>query len=262
MPKAYEEIADDLRRAIRDGALKPGARLPSEAELARRHGRSVPTVQNALRLLSAEGLIDKRHGTGTFVRRPRTRAVRDNTRHQWEKNRARMPEAARAETGATEHDTGLVLDDLVFFARYRELTAPSDLADAFGIPEGTVLLERTYRTRHAAETAPFSLVTSYLVRDMIAANPDLLDETNEPWPGGTQNQLHTVGIEVGRVEERFTARPPTPEEAQELDLPAGTSVIVLHKTSYDVHDRIVDITLVTLPGDRTELLFTTYLERW
>ncbi|WP_089100439.1 GntR family transcriptional regulator [Streptomyces hyaluromycini] len=262
MPKAYEEIADDLRRAIRNGELKPGARLPSEAELARQHGRSVPTIQNALRLLSAEGLIDKRHGSGTFVRRPRTRAIRDNERHQWEKDRARMPEATRAQTGATERETGLVSGDLVFFARYRELTAPSDLADAFGVPEGTVLLERTYRTWHSAETAPFNLVTSYLVRDMIAANPDLLDETNEPWPGGTQNQLHTVGIEVDRVEERFTARPPTPEEARELDLPAGTSVILLRKTSYDIRDRIVDITAVTLPGDRTELLFTTHLERW
>ncbi|MER5517522.1 GntR family transcriptional regulator [Streptomyces sp. NPDC002763] len=262
MPKAYEEIADDLRRSIRNGELKPGTRLPSEAELARHHGRSVPTIQNALRLLSAEGLIDKRHGSGTFVRRPRTRAIRDNTRHQWEKDRARLPEATRAATGATEHETGLVLDDLVFFARYRELIAPSDLADAFGVPEGTVLLERTYRTRYSAEPAPFSLVSSYLVRDMIAANPALLDETREPWPGGTQNQLHTVGIEVARVEERFTARPPTPEEARELDLPAGTSVILLRKTSYDIHGRIVDISFVTLPGDRTELLFTTHLERW
>ncbi|MGW5651706.1 GntR family transcriptional regulator [Streptomyces humi] len=262
MPKAYEEIADDLRRSIRDGERKPGARLPSEAELARHYGRSVPTVQNALRLLGAEGLIDRRHGSGTFVRRPRTRAIRDNGRYQWEKDRARMPEATRAQTGATEHDTGLVLDDLVFFARYRELTAPSDLADAFGVPEGTVLLERTYRTRHAAETAPFSLVTSYLVRDLVAANPALLDETREPWPGGTQHQLHTVGIEVDRVEERCTARPPTPEEARELDLPAGTSVILLRKTSYDTRDRVVDVTAVTLPGDRTELLFTTRLERW
>ncbi|MFD5536450.1 GntR family transcriptional regulator [Streptomyces sp. NPDC127079] len=262
MPKAYEAIADDLRRSIRNGGREPGARLPSEAELARHYGRSVPTVQNALRLLSAEGLIDRRHGSGTFVRRPRTRAVRDNGRYQWEKDRARMPEATRAQTGATEHDTGLVVDDLVFFARYRELTASGELAHAFGLPEGTALLERTYRTRHAAETAPFSLVTSYLVRELIAANPALLDETREPWPGGTQHQLRTVGIEVDRVEERCTARPPTPEETRELDLPAGTSVIVLRKTSYDIHGRIVDITSVTLPGDRTELLYTTRLERW
>ncbi|MDT0609676.1 GntR family transcriptional regulator [Streptomyces lancefieldiae] len=262
MPKAYEVIADDLRRSIREGERKPGDRLPSEAELAHHYGRSVPTVQNALRLLSDEGLIDKQHGRGNFVRRPRTPAVRDNSRHQWEKDRARRPHATRAETGATEHDTGLHVDDLVFHATYREIGAPPELAEALGVPEGTTLLQRDYRTRYSAEAAPFNLVTSYLVRDMIAANPDLLDETKEPWPGGTQNQLYTVGIELDRVEERFTARPPTPEEAAALDLPPGTSVILLRKTSYDVDDRVVDVSDVTLPGDRTELRFTTRLERW
>ncbi|MFI7408663.1 UTRA domain-containing protein [Streptomyces sp. NPDC049627] len=193
---------------------------------------------------------------------PRTPILRDNHRHQWEKDRARCPLDTRAATGATEHETGLEPRDLVFHARYREVPAPPDLADAFGVPEGTTLLERTYRTRCSAENAPFSLVTSYLVRDMVAANPELLDEANEPWPGGTQHQLHTVGIEVGRVEERVTARPPTPEEARELDLPPGTSVILLRKTSYGIDGRVVDVSEATLPGDRTELLFTTPLERW
>jgi len=262
MPKAYEVIADDIRRSIREGTRKPGDRLPSETDLAKHYKRSVPTVQNALRLLNEEGLIDKQHGRGNFVRRPRTAAVRDNTRHQWEKDRAREPLAERAQTGATEHDTGLELDDLVFYAKYQEIKAPKDLADALAVPEGTVLVERTYRTRYSAETAPFNLVTSYLVRDMVAANPDLLDDSKEPWPGGTQNQLYTVGIEIDRIEERLTARPPTPEEAEELELPPGTSVILLRKTSYDIHDRVVDISDITLPGDRTELLFTTPLERW
>lgn len=262
VPKAYEVIADDLRRSIRAGERAPGDRLPSEADLADHYRRSVPTVQNALRLLSDEGLIDKRHGLGTFVRRPRIPAVRDNRRHQWEKDRARRPLAARAGTGVTEHDTGLGADDLVFHAEYRERRATGELARAFGVPEGTVLLQRAYRTRHSAETAPFNLVTSYLVRDMIAANPALLDEAGEPWPGGTQHQLHTVGIELDRVEERLTARPPTPEEAAALDLPPGTSVLLLRKTSYDTDGRVVDVSDVTLPGDRTELLFTTRLERW
>ncbi|MDQ0991890.1 GntR family transcriptional regulator [Streptomyces sp. V3I7] len=262
MPKAYEEIADDLRRSIREGVYGPGDQLPSEDDLMRRFRRSGPTVQAALTLLNHEGLIDKQHGRGTFVRHPRARAVRDNARHQWEKDRARRPQAQLAGNGATEHDTGLQARDLVFHAEYREIGAPRDLAEAFGVPEGTALLARTYRTRCAAETAPFSLVTSYLVRDMVAANPALLDASNEPWPGGTQHQLHTVAIEVDRVEERFTARPPTPEEARELELPPGTSVILLRKTSYDIEDRVVDVADVTLPGDRTELLFTTPLERW
>ncbi|ELS55027.1 putative transcriptional regulator [Streptomyces viridochromogenes Tue57] len=196
------------------------------------------------------------------LRRPRTPMVRDNHRHQWEKDRARRPLATRAATGATEHETDLEPRDLVFHARYREVAAPPELAARFGVPDGTPLLERTYRTRCATESAPFSLVTSYLVRDMIAANPELLDDSREPWPGGTQNQLYTVGIEVDRVEERITARPPTPEETRELDLPPGASVILLRKTSYDITDRAVEICEVTLPGDRAELLFTTSLERW
>lgn len=189
-------------------------------------------------------------------------AVRDNGRHQWEKGRARCPESTRAETGTTERDTGLTSEELVFHAAYRRIEAPEPLADAFGVPPGTPLLERSYRTRRAAEHAPLSLVTSYLVHTMVAVNPELLDETREPWPGGTLSQLHTVGIEVDRVEERLTARPPTPQEARDLDLPPGAPVILLRKTSYAVDGRVVNVSDVTLPGDRTELLFTTRLERW
>jgi GntR family transcriptional regulator len=199
----------------------------------------------------------------TDVRRPRRApAVRDNSRHQWEKDRARRPADARADSGATERDTGLATRDLVFSAKYRRTEATPELAEAFGVPLGTPLLERTYRTRHTGESAPLSLVTSYLRRDLIEAEPRLLDATNEPWPGGTQSQLHTVGIEVDRVEERVTARPPTAQEALDLDLPPGTPVLLLRKTSYDIHDRVVDVAFTTLPGDRTELRFTTRLERW
>ncbi|TJZ42888.1 UTRA domain-containing protein [Streptomyces piniterrae] len=193
---------------------------------------------------------------------PRTMALRSNLRHQWEKDRVRAPLEQRARTGATEHDTGLERDDLVLRAEQREIKADEDLAAGFGVPEGTALVERTYRTRYAAESAPFNLVTSYLVREMVAPNPDLLDAAKEPWPGGTQSQLSTVGIELDRIEERVTARPPTPEEAAELELPPGSAVLLLRKVSYDVQDRVVEISDVVLPGDRTEMLFTTPLERW
>ncbi|MEU1406880.1 UTRA domain-containing protein [Streptomyces sp. NPDC005728] len=210
-----------------------------------------------------EEIADERqHGRDTHVRRPRARVVRDSGRHQWEKDRARRPPAVRAATGATERDTGLLPDDLVFSARYRTIEAPGELAEAFGVCEGTALLERSYRTRYAAETAPFSLVTSYLPHALAAANPDLLDVSREPWPGGTHHQLSTVGIEIDRVEERVSARPPTPQETRELELPAGTAVILVRKTSYDTRGRIVDVSDVVLPGDRTELFFTTRLERW
>ncbi|MFE3825224.1 GntR family transcriptional regulator [Streptomyces sp. NPDC059092] len=262
MAKAYERIADELRESIRAGGLRPGDRLPSETKLAERHHRSVPTVRDALRVLQDEGLVEKQHGRGNFVRRARTKVLRGNGRHQWEKNRAHQPEAQRLETGSTEHDTGLCVGDLVFHAAYRETKADARVAEALGIPEGSALVERTYRTRHAAETAPFALVTSYLVRALVESNPKLLDAANEPWPGGTQNQLLSVGIELDRIEERVTARPPTPEEAAELELPPGTSVLLCRKTSFCTEGRVVEMSEVTLSGDRTEMLFVTPLERW
>ncbi|MFC5719614.1 GntR family transcriptional regulator [Streptomyces gamaensis] len=262
MAKVYERIADELRQSIRAGQLAPGSRLPTETTLAEQYGRSLPTIREALRLLRDEGLIEKQHGRGNFVREPRTPVLRTNLRHQWEKDRVRETEEHRAATGATEHDTGLQVNDLVFRASYQEIKASKELAEALGVAEGDALVERTYRTRYAAERAPFALVTSYLIRDLVAKNPDLLDETKEPWPGGTQNQLYTVGIELDRIEECISARPPTPEEAEELDLPPGTAVIALRKTSYDTTGRVVELSDVTLPGDRTQITFTTPLERW
>jgi GntR family transcriptional regulator len=173
-----------------------------------------------------------------------------------------VSEQERGRTGATEHDTGLGTDDLVFQAAYEETAADQALAEIFDVPVGTVMLERRYRTRHEAEDHPFSLVVSYLVRDVAAGNPELLDAANEPWPGGTQNQLHTLGIELDRMEEHVSARPPTADEAMELGLPAGTALIVLGKTSYDTTGRVVEHSFVRLPGDRTEMTFVTPLERW
>lgn len=263
MPKAYEEIADELRQQITSGTWQPGQRLPSEEQLKRDFGKGGPTVRQALDVLLAEGLIDKQHGRGTFVRLPRRTVHRTNERHQWEKDRAREPLEEREKTGATEHDTGLEVTDLVFSANYSDTEATEDLAAVFDIPVGTPLLKRVYATRYAKEDAPFSVSHSYLVREHIAGNPDLLDEKKEPWPGGTQNQLLTVGIEIDRVVEKITeARPPSREEAKLLGMRPGMAVIIMRKILIDTDNRVVEVADVTLPGDRTELTFVTPLGRW
>ncbi|MEU6647643.1 GntR family transcriptional regulator [Saccharomonospora sp. NPDC046836] len=262
MAKRYEKIADALREEIRSGSPAPGERLAAETALAEKYKVSPPTIRQALGVLQAEGLVERVHGRGTFVRKERTRNLRTNERHQWEKDRARHPEEKRAETGATEHDTGLTVSDLVFEAEYTETEADTELAGVFGVEVGTRLLERRYRTRHRSEDAPFSLISSYLVHEVVAENPDLLDSGKEPWPGGTQNQLYTIGIELGAVEERVTARPPTVEEAEELNITPGVAVLVLKKLSRSTDGNVVEYSRVVLPGDRTELMFTTPLRKW
>src|SRR5215475_11128285 len=65
---AYLQIADDLRRAIRQGELAPGGQLPSTNELTEKYGVAAMTVRNALRVLRDEGLLVARQGSGVFVR--------------------------------------------------------------------------------------------------------------------------------------------------------------------------------------------------
>jgi DNA-binding FadR family transcriptional regulator len=62
--KAFEQVAEQLRELITSGVLGPGQRLPTEAMLAAEFGVSRATVREALRLLSAQGLVRTAKGTG------------------------------------------------------------------------------------------------------------------------------------------------------------------------------------------------------
>jgi LacI family transcriptional regulator len=64
----HETVSQELRMEIVAGAFAPSKKLPSEAQLVERFGVSRPTVARALRDLQAEGLIERRAGSGTFVR--------------------------------------------------------------------------------------------------------------------------------------------------------------------------------------------------
>jgi DNA-binding LacI/PurR family transcriptional regulator len=66
----HRRISQELKQAITAGLYAVGARLPSEAQLVRQHAVSRPTVIRALKDLEAAGLIERRMGSGSFVRRP------------------------------------------------------------------------------------------------------------------------------------------------------------------------------------------------
>lgn len=66
-PNLAADAAGALARSIRDGSLAPGARLPSETEIARRLGVSRPVVREAIAYLKADGLVRSRRGLGLFV---------------------------------------------------------------------------------------------------------------------------------------------------------------------------------------------------
>ena len=67
LPK-YQEVYGELSREIRSGRLGKGQRVPSEAELVRRFGASRITVGRAMRDLQSNGLVERRAGSGTYVK--------------------------------------------------------------------------------------------------------------------------------------------------------------------------------------------------
>jgi DNA-binding GntR family transcriptional regulator len=64
---AYRQLAAVLRERIRGGELAPGQRMPSEKDLHDEFGLARETVRRALAILRSEGLVEVRHGHGTFV---------------------------------------------------------------------------------------------------------------------------------------------------------------------------------------------------
>lgn len=66
--KVYEQVANHIQRQIEQGVYKPGDRLPTLVEMAEMLNVGRATVREAFSALQAKGLIDIRHGEGTFVR--------------------------------------------------------------------------------------------------------------------------------------------------------------------------------------------------
>ncbi|EHR61055.1 GntR family transcriptional regulator [Saccharomonospora cyanea] len=63
----YLRIRAELEQRIRSGELPPGSRLPTEAELQRRHSISRSTAQRVLNELAQAGLVERHRRRGTFV---------------------------------------------------------------------------------------------------------------------------------------------------------------------------------------------------
>jgi len=66
--RRYEQVAEQIRRLISDGALKPGDLLPPERDLAVRLGVGRSSVRDAVRTLEVMGILEPRQGHGTVVR--------------------------------------------------------------------------------------------------------------------------------------------------------------------------------------------------
>lgn len=67
-----QEVMESLASSIREGAIKPGEKLPTESEIVARFDVSRTVVREAISRLQANNLVETRHGVGTFALAPQT----------------------------------------------------------------------------------------------------------------------------------------------------------------------------------------------
>lgn len=232
----HRQIAASLREKIRAGEWGPGERLPSIPALAESYQVAKQTVQRAIDQLRVEGLLITRPGSGTFVR---------GTRRQ-------LSRLARARYGPRR---GYHVD---LGGRYRQLltevamlAAPPEVAEAFGVPDGTPLLVR----RHVVRTAEDQIVelgaSWFLPSDVQGTS--LLESRAYGRP-----LYQEVEEETGRIyataEDRLTARLPTRDEAAGLRIRPDTPVLHLVHIGFDAQHRPIEVATATWPGPVTTLV--------
>ncbi|MFJ3854786.1 GntR family transcriptional regulator [Streptomyces sp. NPDC090085] len=234
VPSRRHAIADDLRHQISTGHFKAGERLPSEAQLATRYTVSTPTLRSALALLQSEGLVEKVHGSGNFVRRPLHRITY-------------LGGVAEPATWAT------FSSPLRVTTRTTNIEAHSHLPTLLNVPPRSPLTE-VLRITHEGKM-PHSLACIYAPRDLAPAD----SPTATPSPEQIEVSSADHRPPLAEVQERLSARLPTQEEAATLRISTSLAVLSLTRVATDATGRVVEAALLVLPGDRTDALFITRL---
>lgn len=257
-------IADALRAQITSGDLTPGDAIPSASSLAETWHCSVGSARSAIAVLMDEGRLSGGRGKTATVRQPPVRRALtlSSDWSQVQKDMVLRPVEERSKRGAIELIAGIPIADINSTARYDHILANPDIAEEFQLPVGTELVQRTYEMTDKNSDNRISWSVSYIPLDYIKGNPALLDASNEPWPGGHQHQLFTVGIEIDRFVRRVTAVQPTPGDRQKWGMETGVPLLYVRSKSIDTDGRVVEVSDATYPVDRTEILYVEQLARW
>jgi GntR family transcriptional regulator len=230
----HRQIATALRERIRAGEWGPGERLPSIPALATGYGVAKQTIQRTIDQLRVEGLLITRPGSGTYVRGTRRRLSR----------------LARARYGARR---GYHAD---LAARYRQtLTevgtapAPAEVADAFGVAEGTTLVVRRHIVR--TDEHPVELGASwFLLADAEGTSLARLEAYGRPL---YQEAEEVTGRRYATATDQLSARLPTRDEAGQLFIRPDTPVLHLLHTAFDAAHRPIEVAQATWPGPMTTI---------
>jgi DNA-binding GntR family transcriptional regulator len=213
-----QSCAEALEEAIEAGTYRPGARLPSEAELAEQLAVSRPTLRESLRLLEERGMIQRRHGRGTFVR--------ERTIHK-ELNRnfgiTSMIRAAGCTPSA--RDTTIA-----------SIEADDELAERLGLPVGDLLWEIS-RVRLADERPVVFSIDAF---SQDFAERSELDSVVSGEEQSVYSLLHTLrGVVIYRGDAELVPCKATTELRTVLEVKPGAPLLCMRQVDFDQRGRPV-----------------------
>ena len=232
LPK-YLRIHSSLRERITSGQWPPGSPLPSQRELADQFGVSIMTLRQALQLLTDEGLIETRHGSGTFAA----------ARYAYDLGYLRSFASDLAAQGA-KITTELLAAEAV--------TPPADVGARLGTP-GEVLRLRRLRLSGGR---PLIVQTSYLPAPLAP-----VIESENLGHRGLYTILAEHGLTITRAHETISPTTLSRHDARDLARPHGSPALLSHRISFTKTGSPVIDDHALLPADSIAITVNRSAER-
>ncbi|MFJ8584947.1 GntR family transcriptional regulator [Streptomyces sp. NPDC093595] len=238
---AYLRVASDLRKKIVNGSLPPHTRLPSQARIREEYGVSDTVALEARKVLMAEGLVEGRSGSGTYVReRPVPRRIaRSGYRPPAGASPFRQEQADEEVRGTWESSS-------------EQERASAAIAERLGIGPGERVMRTRYVFREGGEAMMIS--TSWEPLAITGRTPVMLPEEGPLGGCGVVERMAAIEVVVDNVVEEVGARPGLAEELLTLGGVPGHVVIVVERT-YFASGRAVETADVVVPADRYRLTY-------
>lgn len=232
----YREIADDLRRRIKDGEYDERRKLPTERELREHYDASNMTVRQALGVLRDEGLVESRVGSGWRLAewRPIVRnALKRLTPEEWGESQSMWD--------VDIEGRNLEVNDV----QVEQLPAPDDVARALDVAVGELVWKRS--RRYLVDGEPVMKAISYIPDEFARGTRITQADTG---PGGIYQRLRDAGHGPLKFREQLRCRLATPDEVDALALSAGAPVIEQHRYARKADGAVVEVNRMILDASR------------
>jgi GntR family transcriptional regulator len=221
----YAQVEDVLTARISSGALPAGTQLPSEEELVREFDVSRTTIRTTIQNLVRQGLVEIRRGRGTFVASPR------------------MVQELTELTGFVEDMRVLGRTPTARVLSREVIPAAPLVAERLAVPAGTTIVQ--IRRVRLSDGVPLSFDETYLP-EALGRRVMADDLAEEPIFTLLEDRYDTPLVEADYVLEAAAAEP---DVAAALEIPVGSPIFLIERTSYTSEHRAVDYERLHYRGD-------------